>query len=198
MQRAPGGIPVAGGLSNTTLYKSATRELLAARLESSNLTVLSSEVAWGRGIYIAEMLRSFPETPIPRLVVHNTSIHDPVEAWADSGFAEKPVGVKVELVSVPGTSSEEIIDLRYNWWGEASGPYNEQVNPGGRGVGVQARARIYPWLEDPPKRPVKLHVTVEPPLPLQSVPFKVRVEAGGSLTSTFSGTVWIHYIVWPA
>jgi hypothetical protein len=165
-------------LSDITLYESATREVFVARLESSNLTVLGGEVAWGRGIYVVEMTRSNAGNPLPRLVVHNTSIHDLVEALADNEFVERPVGVRVELVGPLGVGSEEVIDLRYNWWGDPSGPYNGQVNPEGRGAGVQARARVYPWLEAPPKRAEELSVTVEPPLPLQGVPFSVRVRGG--------------------
>ena len=39
------------------------------------------------------------------------------------------------------------IDARYNWWGDASGPYNAYSNPGGAGNPVADGVRYDPWLQ---------------------------------------------------
>jgi len=161
-------------LSNIAFYDSAIREILATRIRSSNLTILGSEIAWGRGIYIMT-LEKLPKAPGPRLVVHNTSIHDAIISWADTGIAWKPVGVRVELLAGLVAEPESVMDLRYNWWGDPTGPYHKQLNPEGRGVEIQARARIYPWLREPPRKPLVLSINVEPPMPMQGIPFRVRV-----------------------
>ena len=49
-----------------------------------------------------------------------------------------------------GAGSEIQLDMRNNWWGEASGPYEPDLNPLGRGDSVGSNIRFIPWLEAPP------------------------------------------------
>ena len=44
------------------------------------------------------------------------------------------------------------LDARYNWWGDASGPYHPTQNPGGQGdaVGEFENVIFQPWLTAPP------------------------------------------------
>ena len=40
----------------------------------------------------------------------------------------------------------EIVDTNFNWWGDASGPYNSDTNPGGLGDAVTSNVTYSPWL----------------------------------------------------
>jgi len=42
------------------------------------------------------------------------------------------------------------IDVRLNWWGHWTGPYNETTNPEGLGDEIKGRAIYYPWLLNEP------------------------------------------------
>jgi hypothetical protein len=52
------------------------------------------------------------------------------------------------------------LDARYNWWGDATGPYNPQLNPLGKGNKVSDNVTFQPWLTEQPGLP---RVSVEPP-----------------------------------
>ena len=41
----------------------------------------------------------------------------------------------------------ETLDATHNWWGDASGPYHESLNPGGSGEEVSDNVDFEPWLE---------------------------------------------------
>ncbi len=49
-----------------------------------------------------------------------------------------------------GATSEVMLDMRNNWWGEASGPYEPDANPAGRGNSVGSNIIFSPWLTQPP------------------------------------------------
>ncbi|NTV63810.1 MAG: hypothetical protein HGA65_09775 [Oscillochloris sp.] len=49
-----------------------------------------------------------------------------------------------------GATSEIMIDMRNNWWGDASGPYEPDVNPLGRGDSVGSNILFSPWLTQAP------------------------------------------------
>ncbi len=49
-----------------------------------------------------------------------------------------------------GSTSEVLIDMRNNWWGDASGPYEPDANPLGRGDSVGSNILFSPWLIQPP------------------------------------------------
>lgn len=49
-----------------------------------------------------------------------------------------------------GAVSEIALDMRNNWWGDASGPYHPQGNPEGRGDSVGSNIEYKPWLRDKP------------------------------------------------
>lgn len=54
-----------------------------------------------------------------------------------------------------------ILDARNNWWGDATGPYHQQLNPSGRGNNVSDFVNFQPWLEEQPGQPI---VKIEPSL----------------------------------
>src|SRR3989344_5181728 len=61
---------------------------------------------------------------------------------------------------VYGSSISEDVDMRGNWWGDASGPYHGAQNPSGLGDEIRENALFDPWLleepsdEPPPPPPI--------------------------------------------
>ena len=53
-----------------------------------------------------------------------------------------------DLLGVYNEAAEEV-DATNNWWGDASGPYNETTNPDGKGDGVSDNVNYDPWLTSP-------------------------------------------------
>lgn len=49
-----------------------------------------------------------------------------------------------------GAASEIALDMRNNWWGHASGPYEPDSNPLGNGDAVGSNITFAPWLTSPP------------------------------------------------
>jgi hypothetical protein len=49
-----------------------------------------------------------------------------------------------------GATSEVSVDMRNNWWGESTGPYEPDTNPLGRGDSVGSNISYAPWLKEPP------------------------------------------------
>ena len=49
-----------------------------------------------------------------------------------------------------GATSEILLDMRNNWWGEATGPYEPDTNPLGRGDSVGNNIIFASWLTAPP------------------------------------------------
>ncbi len=49
-----------------------------------------------------------------------------------------------------GAASEIALDMRNNWWGHPSGPYEPDANPQGTGDAVGANITFAPWLTTPP------------------------------------------------
>ncbi|MGQ9927350.1 MAG: hypothetical protein ACUVS4_10815 [Chloroflexaceae bacterium] len=49
-----------------------------------------------------------------------------------------------------GATSEIFLDMRNNWWGDASGPYDPERNADGRGDSVGVNIEFIPWLRTPP------------------------------------------------
>ncbi len=47
-------------------------------------------------------------------------------------------------------TSEVLLDMRNNWWGDASGPYEPDANPEGRGDSVGSNILFEPWLTEAP------------------------------------------------
>ncbi|MDD3520026.1 MAG: DUF4214 domain-containing protein, partial [Actinomycetota bacterium] len=46
-------------------------------------------------------------------------------------------------------ASSPTVGARYNWWGDASGPYNESINPSGIGNSVSDNINFAPWSANP-------------------------------------------------
>ncbi|NNJ08725.1 hypothetical protein EKD04_000110 [Chloroflexales bacterium ZM16-3] len=49
-----------------------------------------------------------------------------------------------------GATSEVMLDMRNNWWGDSSGPYEPDANADGRGDSVGSNILFAPWLTEPP------------------------------------------------
>jgi len=89
---------------------------------------------------------------------------------APSIFARNSVIVNNELGGVRnGGASGSAVDVRENYWGDASGPYHATENPGGLGNLIQGEALFTPWLSEDP--------TLEKPAGFSSVAFIPGLEA---------------------
>ncbi len=65
----------------------------------------------------------------------NFTVRDSVIAGNDKGTGSTCSG------------SNDLTDLRNNWWGDASGPYNATFNPSGKGDSVEGDLSLYhPWV----------------------------------------------------
>jgi hypothetical protein len=65
----------------------------------------------------------------------NFTVRDSVIAGNDKGTGSTCSG------------SNDLTDLRNNWWGDASGPYNAAFNPSGKGDSVEGDISLYhPWI----------------------------------------------------
>jgi len=58
----------------------------------------------------------------------------------------------------------QIFDSRYNWWGNATGPYHPEFNPSGKGDKVSNYVNFEPWLLElyPPPIPVETLLYIDP------------------------------------
>lgn len=78
----------------------------------------------------------------------------PMQLQVENNFMDEhippviPVYLKYGLGR--GATSEILLDMRNNWWGEASGPYEPDTNPLGRGDSVGSNIVFAPWLAAPP------------------------------------------------
>jgi hypothetical protein len=95
-----------------------------------------------------------------------------IEDAADSGIrAEQYVNASNVVVTYNSiaqnlnfgvfNNGSGILDARDNWWGDATGPYHQQLNPSGRGDNVSDFVNFQPWLEEQPGQPI---VATEPSL----------------------------------
>jgi len=57
-----------------------------------------------------------------------------------------------------------VLDARYNWWGDPTGPYNPELNLSGKGDKVSDNVNFEPWLIKayPPPVPVKTLLYIDP------------------------------------
>jgi len=73
-------------------------------------------------------------------------------------FSEEiyPTGVQINNNNIDGNTSygvknegTEVADATNNWWGDASGPHHETLNPDGTGDAVSDNVNFDPWLHNP-------------------------------------------------
>lgn len=79
--------------------------------------------------------------PALDLVLHSNIIDDHIPPVI-------PIYLKYGLGR--GATSEVLIDMRNNWWGDATGPYEPDTNPLGRGDSVGNNILFAPWLTQAP------------------------------------------------
>ena len=71
------------------------------------------------------------------------------------GSTAYPVGTLVSENNFGGNGEglvgvgSTLFDARFNWWGDASGPYHAVLNPGGLGDGVSDGVSFAPWYNAP-------------------------------------------------
>ncbi|NJL05322.1 MAG: hypothetical protein HC911_10580 [Chloroflexaceae bacterium] len=82
-----------------------------------------------------------PQLPEFNLKMENNFIDEHTPA-IDPTFLQYGIG--------RGAASDIALDMRNNWWGNASGPYHAERNPQGRGNAVGVNIDFEPWLTQPP------------------------------------------------
>lgn len=91
------------------------------------------------GLSIRSQTLQVPEFP---LIVANNAIdtHTPpiIPIYLEFGIGR-------------GAASEVVLDMRNNWWGDPTGPYDPEYNPLGRGDSVGDNITYEPWLTAPPE-----------------------------------------------
>jgi hypothetical protein len=80
---------------------------------------------------------------------------DGIDVWSYSDVTVYPTNVKINYNNIVGSGIYglwveddvlEQVDARYNWWGNATGPYHPTLNPSGTGDEVDGNAAFSPWL----------------------------------------------------
>jgi hypothetical protein len=86
--------------------------------------------------------------------IENNIIHNNYGSGVESSYGADPVINYNDIFwnsgyGVTNLDSSIIIDARYNWWGDATGPYHPDSNPGGLGDSVSDYVNFTPWLDTP-------------------------------------------------
>ena len=113
-------------LLNTEIDYAGTTSTQAVMIEGANsaTVIQNSKIRYGaaRGMYIK----------VQQPLIRNTVIADNTNEGIFRGYGTDPV------------------DARFNWWGDASGPYHPTLNPTGSGDAVSDYVLFDPWLTEPP------------------------------------------------
>ncbi len=113
-------------LLNTEIDYAGTASTQAVLIEGANsaTVIQNSKIRYGaaRGMYIK----------VQQPLIRNTVIADNTNEGIFRGYGTDPV------------------DARFNWWGDASGPYHPTLNPTGSGNAVSNYVLFDPWLTEPP------------------------------------------------
>lgn len=113
-------------LLNTEIDYAGTASTQAVLIEGANsaTVIQNSKIRYGaaRGMYIK----------VQQPLIRNTVIADNTNEGIFRGSGTDPV------------------DARFNWWGDASGPYHPTLNPTGSGNAVSDYVLFDPWLTEPP------------------------------------------------
>ncbi len=151
------GISIEGHKINMSIMDSFLRGLGLELYDGSQAIVKNSSIAFG--------FLKLETSSKDRIVIRNSMIYD---------------NTRVELNPYKSVGeSPEAVDVRYNWWGDPSGPLIDQLNPGGKGQKVDIInldvTRIIPWLTRPPKTIPRYEVKVEPPIAIAEYPTSISI-----------------------
>ena len=110
--------------------------------------LISNNTALGRGAGIYSCVNSAP-------VIDSCTISN---NYGDGFFVNWGSSGRINHTNIYGNSGfgvskyefdPDVIDAEYNWWGDASGPYHPDSNPGGLGDSVSDWVDFIPWLDQP-------------------------------------------------
>jgi len=165
------GIAFSSRHSIVQLNRVVTREMVVWEIGNSNVSIVNSVIAWGRGILIYEVYGA------TNIVMKNTSLYNLYLFYQYQGF-EKAGIIIYNLYN----SHNVFFDFRYNWWGDSTGPTNSNLNPEGRGALMSMPSHIkplfYPWLEKPPAEIPDINISIEftPPIAIGGLNAVARVK----------------------
>lgn len=111
--------------------------LLSTNAPLEGVVACNTMVGGNLGLSIRTQTLQVPEFP---LLVENNVIdnHTPpiIPIYLEYGIGR-------------GAASEVVVDMRNNWWGDPSGPYDPEFNQLGRGDSVGDNIAYEPWLTEP-------------------------------------------------
>lgn len=109
-----------------------------------NIITDNTASAKGGGIYV--LLASAPT--VDSCTISNND--------GDGVYIDHSAAARINYSNITNNTSYGVrkvdpgaIDAEYNWWGDASGPYHPDSNPGGLGDSVSDWVDFIPWLDQP-------------------------------------------------
>jgi hypothetical protein len=160
---------------------------------SITVTISSNFISgWHHGIHLVSSVASanITSNTVENNVLVDSGIH--IEAAVDASK------VQVHYNNIEGNiaygifnGGTGILDARYNWWGDQSGPYHPAINPTGLGDKVSDYVSFIPWLQVIHDVAV-IDVTVSPTTVVagQTVTINVTVKNEGSDYENFTVTAY--------
>jgi len=154
------------------------------------------EIAYGGRDYWGNLAPLLRIDTTGAVSVQDCALHD---SWAHGISVGSVDGEHLirnnRIYNISGTAASKSatdipLDARYNWWGHASGPYHNTLNPGGQGVTVGANALFSPWLSISPVPPYGVAVEIRGPsrmAPGQTAPHALAY--ANYLTTTLQNAV---------
>ncbi|MEM3826073.1 MAG: hypothetical protein QXZ08_00670 [Nitrososphaeria archaeon] len=135
-------------------------------VRNSTIKIVGSTVAYGSGVYVRCLTNSV------------------LEISGSNVYGNSPYGLYVGSSSGMIIGKNPVVKVDGNWWGDASGPTNPKLNPGGKGdtIIVPDNTTISKWLTSPAGGAVMPRSRLEPANPViaRGSPASFMVAAEGS------------------
>jgi Lecithin:cholesterol acyltransferase len=133
----------------------------------SSLTMLTTSVRYGTG----DGLGIYDDSSSPRVSRSSVYISDSsFEGFQGDGigiYGYPTLDIEYSVIAnnvfgIYTSKVSDLITIRDDWWGDASGPYQDVINPDGTGNGISNGLIAFPWLVRDPSLPVYSNVIFVP------------------------------------
>jgi len=109
-------------------------------------SVISNNLNYGIYVYYSN-----PTIKHDSITANGTGIYcdgaNPILSDTNSIFGNSEFGIF-------NNDPTHVVDARYTWWGDPTGPYHPVTNPGGQGNALSDSVRFIPWVTPPPAIPL--------------------------------------------